>query len=436
MNLLAVGLSHHSAPVALLERVSMDRATANALSERLLAAAPIKEVCVLSTCNRVEVYAAATSFHAGLAVIVEELAARAGLSSTDFAEAGYVRYGPEAVRHVFSVACGLDSMVAGEAQILGQLRNAYETAREANHAGRYLHELMQQGLRVGKRVHAETDIDASAPSVVTAAFEAALAKLDRPHSELDVAIVGAGAMGALAAATLHRAPVASVTLLNRDRSKAERLARDYGGRVADYAHLAQVAAEVDLIFSATSSPEPVIAADTLHNRRETLVVCDLAIPRDVADDVARLDDVAVIGIAQLQTEPSASAGTDALAEAETILNEEVDAYLEGMRGDAVTPTVAALRAAAADIVDTEMSRIARRGDFSDEQRAEVAKTVHRVVQRLLHEPTVRVRQLSGQPGAPDYARVLQDLFALNTDSAEQPQGSLADALAVRIEEER
>lgn len=436
MNLLAVGISHHSAPVALLERVSMDRDAADTLAQRLLTQPAVKEVCVLSTCNRVEVYAATASFHAGLAAIVDELATRAEVTSTEFAECGYVQYGPEAVRHVFAVASGLDSMVAGEAQILGQLRNAYESAREANHAGRWLHELLQQGLRVGKRVHAETDIDSSAPSVVTAAFETALGRLDRPHSELDVAIVGAGAMGALTAATVKRAGVASVTLLNRDRSKAERLARDYGGTVADIDQLESVASTVDLLFTATSSPDLVIAADTLQKRRETVVICDLAIPRDVADEVADLSGVDVIGIAQLQAEPKAGAGSESLAAAETILNEEVEDYLEGLRGDAVTPTVAALRASAADIVDTEMSRIARRDDFSDEQRAEVAKTVHRVVQRLLHEPTVRVRQLSGQPGAPDYAQVLQDLFALNTDSAEQPQGTLAEALAVRIEEER
>jgi glutamyl-tRNA reductase len=188
---------------------------------------------------------------------------------------------------------------------------------------------------------------------------------------------------------------------------------------------------VDLLVCATSSPEPVLRAEHLAGRTAPLVVCDLALPKDVAEAVSRLDGVHVVDIAEIQRADGAGAAADTLAEVEALLAEEIAAYNESLRAAAVTPTVAALRSVAADIVETELARVARRGDFTDDQRAEVARTVHRVVQRLLHEPTVRVRELAGQPGAPDYARALRDLFALDAAAVAEPQtGDLADALKI------
>ncbi|GAB3997068.1 hypothetical protein GCM10029992_18910 [Glycomyces albus] len=167
MNLLVVGISHRSAAVKTLERLTLDSAAATRLAGRLLTGGEVREAVVLSTCNRVEVYAAAPTFHGALTAIVDELhelwGYQDGEASIDFASCGYVRHGADAVAHAFRVAAGLDSMVAGEPQILGQLRDAYDAAREADHVGRHLHELFQQALRVGKRVHAETDLDGHAP---------------------------------------------------------------------------------------------------------------------------------------------------------------------------------------------------------------------------------------------------------------------------------
>ncbi|WP_026925370.1 glutamyl-tRNA reductase [Glycomyces arizonensis] len=438
MNLLVVGISHRSAAVETLERLAVDDEAGTRMAQRLLRGGEVREAVVLSTCNRVEVYAAAASFHGALSAIVDELHDLWGYAESeaalDFASCGYVRHGTDAVAHVFRVAAGLDSMVAGEPQILGQLRDAYEAAREADLVGRHLHELFQQALRVGKRVHAETEVDAAAPSVVTAALELAEAALGKPMSEADAAVVGAGAMGGLATATLARAGTATLAVANRDRGKARRLAAEHGAAVADYHDLASLASGVDLLVCATASPEPVVAAATLEGRRSRLVVCDLALPRDVAEDVAELDGVTVVGIAEIQRADAAVAGSAAIADVERLIAEEIEAYNEGLRADAVTPTVAALRAAAADIVDAELARVARRGDFTDDQRAEVARTVHRVVQRLLHEPTVRVRELAGQPGAPDYAKALRDLFALTPTTLAEPRDTaLAEALKVKPE---
>ena len=440
MNLLVVGISHRSAAVETLERLAVGPEAAADLARSLLRGGEVREAVVLSTCNRVEVYATAGTFHGGLSAIVDELHRVWGLNeseaSLDFASCGYVRHGADAVAHAFRVAAGLDSMVAGEPQILGQLREAYETAREADQVGRHLHELFQQTLRVGKRIHAETDVDAAAPSVVTAALDLAERELARAGfanglTEARAAVVGAGSMGSLATATLARAGVATLHVANRDRDKAERLAAAWGAETADYDDLTSLAAQVDLLVCATASPEPVLRAAHLAGRRGPIVVCDLALPKDVAEEVALLEGVHVVDIAEIQRSNAAGAASETLAEVEALLAEEIAAYNESLRADAVTPTVAALRATAADIVETELSRVARRGDFTDDQRAEVARTVHRVVQRLLHEPTVRVRELAGQPGAPDYARALRDLFALEAAVIAQPQGGdLAEALKV------
>ncbi|WP_335991544.1 glutamyl-tRNA reductase [Glycomyces sp. MUSA5-2] len=440
MNLLVVGISHRSAAVETLERLAVGPEAAADLARALLRGGEVREAVVLSTCNRVEVYAVAASFHGGLSAIVDELHRIWGLTELqadlDFASCGYVRHGADAVAHAFRVAAGLDSMVAGEPQILGQLRDAYDTAREADQVGRHLHELFQQALRVGKRIHAETDVDAAAPSIVTAALdlaERALAEAGFANglTETRAAVVGAGSMGSLATATLARSGVKSLAVANRDRAKAERLAEVWDAAPADYADLAGLAAGVDLLVCATSSPEPVLRAADLAGRTRPLVVCDLALPKDVAEEVALLPGVTVVDIAEIQKADAAGAAADTLAEVERLLAEEIAAFNESLRADAVTPTVAALRSAAADIVDAELARVARRGDFTDDQRAEVARTVHRVVQRLLHEPTVRVRELAGQPGAPDYARALRDLFALDAAVLTAAEGDhLVEALKI------
>lgn len=444
MNLLVVGISHRSAAVETLERLAVGPEAAADLTRSLLGGGEVREAVVLSTCNRVEVYATAATFHGGLSAIVDELHRVWGLNEAeaelDFASCGYVRHGADAVTHAFRVAAGLDSMVAGEPQILGQLRDAYDTAREADQVGRHLHELFQQALRVGKRIHAETDVDAAAPSVVTAALELAERHLARAGfanglTQARAAVVGAGAMGSLATATLARSGVKSLKVANRDREKAERLASVWDAETAPYDDLTSLAAQVDLLVCATSSPEPVLRAVHIEGRTAPLVVCDLALPKDVAEEVSRLDGVHVVDIAEIQRAAegggAAGAAADTLAEVEALLAEEIAAYNESLRTAAVMPTVAALRSAAADIVEAELSRVARRGDFTDDQRAEVARTVHRVVQRLLHEPTVRVRELAGQPGAPDYARALRDLFALDAAAVAEPQsGDLAEALKI------
>src|ERR1700710_2712430 len=204
MSVLLFGVSHRSAPVSVLERLSTDESDQAKIVELLLQSSLVTEAMVLSTCNRIEVYAVVEAFHGGLSVIGQVLAEHCGMSLGDLTKYAYVRYAEAAVEHLFSVASGLDSAVIGEQQVLGQVRRAYATA-EANHTvGRILHELAQRALSVGKRVHSETGIDAAGASVVSVALEMASGKLDGLAGRAAV-IIGAGSMGALSAAHLVRA---------------------------------------------------------------------------------------------------------------------------------------------------------------------------------------------------------------------------------------
>jgi glutamyl-tRNA reductase len=322
-------------------------------------------------------------------------------------------------------------MVVGEAQILGQLRDAYHWAAGADSAGRLLHELMQQALRVGKRAHAETGIDRAGQSVVSAALNLAAEQLDGTLAGRPALVVGAGAMGALGVATLSRLGAGPLTVTNRGTDRAVRLAESYGASAVPMTELADALSTVDIVVAATAATEPVLTEPVVRRAlagrdagRGPLVLLDLAVPRDVGPGVAELPGVEVIDIDRMATVLAGGpAATDAAA-VDRIVTGEVESFLTWLRGADVAPTVAALRGRADDVVAAELARLAqRRPDLTDDQRAEVARTVHRVVQRLLHQPTVRVRQLAAEPGGDQYAALLRELFDLQV-----PQTSPVDTV--------
>nr|MDT0658290.1 glutamyl-tRNA reductase [Micromonospora sp. DSM 115978] len=432
MNLLVVGASYRTAPVGSLERLAVAPADLPMFLRRLLAQPYVGEAVVVSTCNRVEVYAAVSGFHGGLGDVCSVLAAKAGCTPAELANHLYVHYDGAAVEHAFRVATGLDSMVVGEAQILGQLRDAYHAASEADSAGRLLHELMQQALRVGKRAHTETGIDRAGQNVVTAALGLAAGHLDGGLAGRPALVVGAGSMGALAVATLSRLGVGPLTVTNRGADRAARLAGAYGATAEPIAELPAILSTVDIVVTATASTETVLTRDVVARsladrpagRTGPLVLLDLAVPRDVEPAAAELPGVEVIDIDGLAAGlPAGPAATDTTAVLR-IVTAEVDAFLTWLRGADVAPTVAALRTRADEVVTAELSRLTQRSpDLTDAQRAEVAHTVHRVVQRLLHSPTVRVRQLAAEPGGDQYTTLLRELFDL-----EVPRTGQADRI--------
>ena len=427
MSVLLFGVSHRSAPVSVLEQLSTDESDQAKIVDQVLQSPLVTEAMVLSTCNRVEVYAVVEAFHGGLAVIGQVLSDHCGLPLGDLTKYAYVRYAEAAVEHLFAVTAGLDSAVIGEAQVLGQVRRAYATA-EANHTvGRTLHELAQRALSVGKRVHSETGIDAAGASVVSVALGMADTRLDGLAGR-SAAVVGAGAMGALSAAHLVRAGISSVQVVNRSLPRAERLAanlREQG--VTAFAHsldnLATALTDVDVAISSTGAVRPVVSLADVHHAlaqrtagagERKLVVCDLGMPRDVDPAVAGLPGVWVIDMDRIQREPSARAAAADAEAARQMVATEVATYLAGQRMAEVTPTVTALRRRAADVVEAELLRLDNRLPSLDiAQRDEVARTVRRVVDKLLHAPTVRVKQLASAPGGDTYAEALRELFELD-----------------------
>jgi glutamyl-tRNA reductase len=300
-------------------------------------------------------------------------------------------------------------MVVGEAQILGQLRDAYAVAAEKDATGRLLHELMQQALRVGKRAHAETGIDRAGQTVVSAALDLAAPEGLAGRSAL---VVGAGAMGALALATLRRAGAGPLYVTNRSAPRADRLAELHGAVALAGPDLSTV----DIVVSATGSAGYVITPDLVTG---PVTIVDLAVPRDVDPAVAELPGVRLIDMERLGAALLADGGLDAdRAAVERIVETEVDTFRGWLRGLDVAPALAALRARADDLVATELRRLAhRRPELTDEQRADVAHTLRRVVQRLLHQPTVRVRELVAGPGGDRYPELLRELFDLDVPSA-------------------
>jgi glutamyl-tRNA reductase len=433
VSVLLFGVSHRSAPVSVLEQLSTDESDQAKIIDEVLRSSLVTEAMVLSTCNRVEVYAVVEAFHGGLSIIGQVLSDHSGMSLNDLTKYAYVRYAEAAVEHLFAVTSGLDSAVIGEAQVLGQVRRAYATAEEHQTVGRTLHELAQRALNVGKRVHSETGIDAAGASVVSVALGMAETKLNGGLVGQTAAVIGAGSMGALAGAHLVRAGIERVHVVNRSLPRAERLAANLAeqgvqAQAFSLDNLSEALADSDVVVSSTGAVRPVVSLADVHHAlaqrnaavgERQLVICDLGMPRDVDPAVSGLPGVWVVDMDRIQREPSArAAATDADA-ARTIVATEVANYLAGQRMAEVTPTVTALRQRAADVVEAELLRLDNRlPELESAYRDEVAKTVRRVVDKLLHAPTVRVKQLASAPGGDSYAEALRELFELDPQAVE------------------
>jgi glutamyl-tRNA reductase len=451
MSILVVGLSYKSAPVATLERAVLTPDARVKLLHDVRHAADVAGCLIVNTCNRVEVYADVGKFHSAMAAICELLARHSGVPSHELTPCLYVHYEDRAVQHLLAVACGLDSMVVGESQILGQVRQALTLAREHATLDRALSELSALALRTGKRAHAETGIDKAGANLLSVGLTAAAAKFgpvvggaapDGPApggsapggpgrdsaagpvlAGRSVLVVGAGSMSALAVAGTSRAGATGIVVANRTPTHAKRLADTVAGTPADLADLAGLMAAADLVISCTGAPGTVITramvaqARSRRDRRGALVFLDLALPRDVEAGTADLPDVAVVDLETLAAS-GVGGGRDAdVAAVRAILGQEFEAYLSAGRAAAVAPTVVALREKAAQVVDAELARLeGRLGGLDPQVSQEVARTMQRITDKLLHSPTVRVKELAGAPGGESYAAMLRVLFDLDPDA--------------------
>jgi glutamyl-tRNA reductase len=428
MSILVVGISHKSAPVAVLERVALDRDGVNKLLGDVVACDHVGEAVVVATCNRLEIYTEVDRFHGSVEDVSRLLVERAGESTAMILPHLYVHYDDGAVSHLFHVAAGLDSMAVGEGQILGQTREALRRGQAQGTVGPALNVLFQQALRVGKRSRAETDIDLAAPSLVSAGLERVSGPLGGVKDK-SVVVVGAGGMASLATATVTRLGAADVTVVNRSAANADRLAAEYDARRASLSDLSQTLTDADLVITCTGANGILVDLDMVKSARPDaapLAIVDLALPHDVDPAVGGLPEVTLVTLADLADELRDSVAGNEIDGVRHIVGQEVTAFLNARRQASVTPTVVALRSMATAVVEAEMERLSSRlPDLDEVARGEVLQSVRRVADKLLHQPTVRVKELANETGAVSYATALAELFALDPDAVDavtRPEG--------------
>lgn len=444
-SVLLVGLSFRSAPVTMLEQATVADADLPKMQLSLVDNDVISESLVLSTCNRMEFYTVANAFHSGLDHVVDTIAQFSGLETTQLEPHLYVHYADSAAEHMLKVASGLDSMVIGEQQIIGQLRSAYQSANETGTVGRTLHDLTQRALRTGKRVHSETAIDSAGASMVSFAVDQALryieparalsAVVDDAPSSQPLAghralIIGAGAMASLASTHLGRLGIDHVTVANRTLSRAENLvnhAREAGvdASAVPLDGVADCLSAVDIVVSATGAVGNVVTERDVRaamGAAGTKVLIDLSMPADIERSVADIDGVKLLNIEELTT----MAGDQVQDEdpAREIVADELQTFLEQQRAQSVVPTVKALRQKAGEVMAEELMTLERlTPDMSEADREAVVKSMKRVVDKLLHTPTVQAKKLSVGGQQVSYPDALAALFNLPNgmvDSVTQP----------------
>ena len=417
MSILVVGVNHHSGPLSVLERVTLPVDEIPKAVTALVGRDNVREVVVLSTCNRTEIYAVAEKFHGAYADIRDFLCDLGHIAPDELHPHLYSEYDDAAVRHLFEVAAGLDSAIVGEAEILGQLRQAWEIAQHEGGARSSLNLLFRHAIGVGKRSRTETGIARGTASVSHAAVEMAV----EHHGSIQgrrVTVVGAGAMGEGIAVALHGAGVGDVRVVNRSADRGRSLADRINGLALGMDHLVETIDEADVVLTCTGSGTPIVTPELMQlvprNGRPLLFV-DIAVPRDVSPDVAELDDITVLDLEDLGAwaERGRSQRLGEVDHVLRIVSEEVDRFAVESAALQAAPLVSALRQRAEAHRAAELDRYANRLAHLDHEQRELVESITRgLVAKILHEPSVRLRHQAGTPQGERNAAAVADLFDL------------------------
>jgi len=416
VSFLVVGMSHKSAPIDILERVSLDTDASVKLSHHVLETPFVSEAVVISTCNRVEIYVEAERFHGSVEEVSGLLADHAGLDREEFVRHVYVHFDEAVVAHLFAVASGLDSMIPGESQILGQVRDSLQNAQAESTVGSALNLLFQQALRIGKRGHAETGIDRLGPSIVTASLDAAGDVITGDKTRFLVA--GAGTMSSLAVKTLVERGIAPnrIMVANRTFQRAYELVAAFGVSAVRWQSMDIELGAADVLITCTGASGIVFGRDRIEAARgdRKMVLIDLALPRDIDSALGDVDGVTLIDLQVLSNRAENIELAQDIESVRAIVADEVRAFLAARAASSVTPTVVALRTMATGVVAAEIARLeARRPDLDEAALADIRHAIKRVADKLIHAPTVRVQELTEGPVGLTYADALADLFALD-----------------------
>jgi glutamyl-tRNA reductase len=424
--LFVVGISWRTAPVAVREKLAFREDELPGTLQAMTAELPVSEALLVSTCNRVEVYGVGKVGSDPTGPVRTFLAAQRGLAAADVADVLYDRRGNAAVRHVFSVASALDSLVLGEAQILGQLKAAYGVASAAGTSGPLLGRCLERAFGVAKRVRTETAIARGAANVSTVAVDLARRVFGNLTGK-SVLVVGAGKMSTLAARHLYASGAHHIAVTNRSPEKAEALAAEIDGIARPWADLEQLLAEADVVISSTGAREPILTRPlfkrvTKARRWRQLVVIDIAVPRDADPAIGDFDGVYVFDIDDLEKVVAANLAERAKAaeHAARIVEHEAGQFEHWMRSQGVVPTIRALRERFARVAEAEVQKtleqLARRDYSPAQQREAIQRLVQLVVNKLLHQPTIALREAPPDE-AGMRAEILCQLFDLSPGDA-------------------
>ena len=417
MSVLVIGLNHRTVPLELLERMAVpDDRLPKALHD-LVSRPNISEAVVLSTCNRTEIYALAERFHGAFQDVVEFLTELARLPSAQFIDHLYSMFDEGAAEHLFTVAAGLDSAVLGESEILGQVRNAWELARREGSSRSGLNLMFRHALEAGKRARTETAIARHATSVSQAAVSMALERLGSFNGR-HVLVIGAGDMGEGMVDALSGS--VDIVVANRSVDRATEVAARVGGRAVPLSDIPLLLRDVDVVLASTGSSTPVVEREHVeqafaYRRAKSLLCIDMGVPRDIEPSVREIDGVTLLDIDDLR--PFAARGLSErqgeVDEVREIIEVEVQRYLDGAQARTVSPLVAEWRDRAETVRAAEIARFAGRlGELEAQEREAVDALTRAIVAKLLHQPTVRLKDVAGSPRGERLADALRDLFDL------------------------
>jgi glutamyl-tRNA reductase len=440
MTIVSLSLSHQFTPAEVLEKLAVPSAPRGSVLARLHALPSVDEVVVLSTCNRVEVYAAAHGPAGPVPRAVADLMAAHGqLPVGDVLRAARTRVGGAAAEHLFSVACGLDSMAVGEDQIVAQIKAAARAAADAGTTGPHLTGLIDAALRASKRARTQTTISTEGISLVRAGLDLADAHFGGLAAR-DAVVIGTGSMGKLAARLLREGGVGRLSLAGRSQVRAAEAATAVGARHLRADDVAAALADADILITATGSAIPVVSAEQVRAARaqaagRPLFVLDLGMPPDVDPAVGHLAAVTLVDLTAVGRHLADRAAPDQVPEARAIVAEEAAAYVDRQQQAAAAPVIAALHAQIRQLADAELARLHDRlPDLTEQQRAETAATVHRILRKVLHRPTVRAKEFTNGPTGPVYLDALRQLFDLGVHAdGDSPGGDSGGPLRSRNE---
>jgi glutamyl-tRNA reductase len=424
--LLALGISHKTAPVALRERLALTERDAERLVRELVASNGVEEAVAISTCNRTEIYLVVRDAVQAEAELFGRLARRAAMRPTELADVVYSPRNCDAARQLYRVTSGLESMIVGEAEVQGQVRRAYEAALEAGTTGPMLNRLFRAALQTGKRVRSETAIGASRVSVPTVAVD--LARDVVGHlAERDVVVIGAGETAELTAQALADQGVTTIFVANRHADRARALADRFGGRLGSLEELPARLEQADIVVASTSSPHAIVGAEELDvvmraRAHRPLVLIDIAVPRDIEPECAEINGVTLYDIDDLQAVVARNLEVreGERERAEDIVEEEIRRFARWMGQQDATPTIAALRELGSGIVEQVLAENAGRWESATPRDlARIEAVARAVMQRLLHEPTIRLKARGGEAGH-GRLELARELFGLDAAAVPAP----------------